>query len=91
MCVCVCLFRYLLTSRARFPFSIFVDDFEIYSCSIDNSMRLYDIRMGKMMSYNMHSSILSMDITNDRNYVCVYLIDNTIKLVEKNSGKKQTR
>ncbi|SCN62202.1 mitogen-activated protein kinase organizer 1, putative [Plasmodium chabaudi adami] len=65
---------------------IFVDDFEIYSCSIDNSLRLYDIRMGKMMSYNMHSSILSMDVTNDRNYVCVYLIDNTIKLIEKNSG-----
>ncbi|KAI4841301.1 mitogen-activated protein kinase organizer 1 [Plasmodium brasilianum] len=65
---------------------IFLDEFEIYSCSIDNSLRLYDLRMGKMMSYDMKSSILSMDLTNDRNYVGVNLIDNSIKLIEKNSG-----
>ncbi|SBT31060.1 mitogen-activated protein kinase organizer 1, putative [Plasmodium ovale wallikeri] len=65
---------------------IFVDDFEVYSCSIDNSLRLYDLRMGKMMSYDMKSPILSIDVTNDKNYFCVNLIDNSIKLVEKNSG-----
>ncbi|KNG76005.1 mitogen-activated protein kinase organizer 1 [Plasmodium falciparum IGH-CR14] len=63
-----------------------VDDFEVYTCSIDNILRIYDLRMGKLMSYDMKSSILSIDITNDKNYFCVNLIDNTIKLVEKNSG-----
>ncbi|CRG98495.1 mitogen-activated protein kinase organizer 1, putative [Plasmodium relictum] len=65
---------------------IFIDEFEIYSCSIDNILRLYDIRMGKLLTYNMKSSILSIDVTRDKNYFCVNLIDNSIKLVEKNSG-----
>ncbi|CRG93093.1 mitogen-activated protein kinase organizer 1, putative [Plasmodium gallinaceum] len=65
---------------------IYIDDYEIYSCSIDNILRLYDLRMGKMTSYNMKSSILSIDVTKDRNYFCVNLIDNSIKLIEKNSG-----
>ncbi|GAW79001.1 mitogen-activated protein kinase organizer 1 [Plasmodium gonderi] len=65
---------------------ILVDDFEIYTCSIDNLLRLYDLRMGKILSYDMNSSILSIDVSNDKNYFCVNLIDNSIKLVEKNGG-----
>ncbi|GAB64504.1 mitogen-activated protein kinase organizer 1 [Plasmodium cynomolgi strain B] len=65
---------------------IFVDEHEIYTGSIDNWLRVYDLRMGKLLSYDMRSSILSIDVTNDRNYFCVNCIDNSAKLVEKNSG-----
>ncbi|SBO25448.1 mitogen-activated protein kinase organizer 1, putative [Plasmodium knowlesi strain H] len=65
---------------------IFVEEHEIYTGSIDNWLRVYDLRMGKMLSYDMKSSILSVDVTNDRNYFCVNCIDNNVKLVEKNSG-----
>ncbi|VWU49627.1 mitogen-activated protein kinase organizer 1, putative [Hepatocystis sp. ex Piliocolobus tephrosceles] len=65
---------------------IYVDEHEIYTCSIDNSLRVYDLRMGKIMTHDMKSSVLSIDVTNDKNYFCVNLINNSIKLVEKNSG-----
>lgn len=65
---------------------IFVTEFEVYSCSTDNILRCYDLRMGKMMDYDLKSPILGIDVTNDGEYFCASLIDNSIKLVEKNSG-----
>lgn len=65
---------------------IYLNELELYTCSTDKILRCYDIRMGKLRSYDMKEAILSIDVTNDGEYFCANLIDSSIKLVEKNSG-----
>ncbi|KAG6459861.1 hypothetical protein O3G_MSEX011652 [Manduca sexta] len=67
--------------------SIQVTDHEILTCSVDNHVRLYDIRMAKMISDYIGHIITYGSMTRDGQCYVLSCNDNTIKLFDKDSGE----
>ncbi|KAL9653939.1 hypothetical protein ABK040_014152 [Willaertia magna] len=62
-------------------------NYEILTGSVDGSIRIYDIRMGKLKTDPFYSSIGHISLTNDNKCYSVTCLDSTIKLIEKDTGK----
>ena len=86
-----------LKSQTREPIQTFIDagdsvskvistTNQIISISIDGFIRVYDIRVGKMMKYNLMVSLNGIDISSDGNIVCVSGVDDCLRLIEINTG-----
>lgn len=67
--------------------SIQVTDHEILTCSVDCHARLYDIRIGKMISDYIGEVITYGSMTHDGQCYVLSCSDGTIKLFDKDSGE----
>lgn len=67
--------------------SIEVNNCEVLTCSVDCHVRLYDIRMGKMISDYIGHIITFGSLTRDGQCYILSCTDNTIKLFDKDSGE----
>ena len=80
--------------------SIFVASYEILSGSIDEHVRTYDIRAGRLRTDNIGSMltsqgslltkigpISSVSLSHDERVLLVSSLDNTIRLFDKDDGK----
>ncbi|KAF9416876.1 hypothetical protein HW555_005879 [Spodoptera exigua] len=67
--------------------SIQVTDHEVLTTSVDSHVRLYDIRVGKMISDYIGHIITYGNLTRDGQCYILSCADNTIKLFDKESGE----
>lgn len=67
--------------------SIQVTDHEVLTCSVDCHVRLYDIRMGKMVSDYIGHIVTYGSMTHDGQCYILSCADSTIKLFDKDSGE----
>ncbi|KAJ2942397.1 hypothetical protein O0L34_g16002 [Tuta absoluta] len=67
--------------------SIQVTNNEILTCSVDCHVRLYDIRVGKMISDYIGHIVTYGSLTHDGQCYILSCNDNTIKLFDKDSGE----
>lgn len=67
--------------------SIQITDHEIMTCSVDCHVRLYDIRLGKMISDFIGHIITYGSLTHDGQCYILSCNDNTVKLFDKDSGE----
>ncbi|XP_050678535.1 WD repeat domain-containing protein 83 [Leptidea sinapis] len=67
--------------------SIQVTDHEVISTSVDCHTRLYDIRVGKMVSDYIGSIITHGSLTHDGQCYVLSCSDSTVKLFDKDSGE----
>ncbi|XP_013163332.1 PREDICTED: WD repeat domain-containing protein 83 [Papilio xuthus] len=67
--------------------SIQVTNNEILTCSVDCHVRLYDIRVGKMISDYIGQIVTFGSITHDGQCYVLSCADSTIKLFDKDSGE----
>jgi mitogen-activated protein kinase organizer 1 len=87
-----------LKSHSREPIQTLIDssdsisrvlcnDNQITSISVDGNLRIYDIRIGKLLKYNLNVTLNGIDISSDGNYYCISGIDDCIRFIEISSGK----
>ncbi|XP_049884326.1 WD repeat domain-containing protein 83 [Pectinophora gossypiella] len=67
--------------------SVQVTDHEIFTCSVDCHVRLYDIRVGKMTSDYIGHIVTYGGLTHDGQCYILSCNDNTLKLFDKDSGE----
>ncbi|XP_047522752.1 WD repeat domain-containing protein 83 [Pieris napi] len=67
--------------------SIQVTDHEVLTTSVDCHTRLYDLRIGKMISDYIGSIITHGSLTHDGQCLVLSCSDGTIKLIDKDSGE----
>ncbi|XP_045489091.1 WD repeat domain-containing protein 83 [Pieris rapae] len=67
--------------------SIQVTDHEVLTTSVDCHTRLYDLRIGKMISDYIGSIITHGSLTHDGQCFVLSCSDGTIKLIDKDSGE----
>ncbi|XP_028035019.1 WD repeat domain-containing protein 83 [Bombyx mandarina] len=67
--------------------SLQVTDHEILTTSVDSHVRLYDIRMGKMISDYIGHIVTFGSLTRDGQCYILSCTDNSIKLFDKDSGE----
>lgn len=67
--------------------SIQVTDHEVLTTSVDCHTRLYDLRIGKMISDYIGSIITHGSLTHDGQCYVLSCSDGTIKLIDKDSGE----
>ncbi|CAH0404043.1 unnamed protein product [Chilo suppressalis] len=67
--------------------SIQVTDHEILTCSVDCHVRLYDIRVGKMLSDLIGQIVTFGNLTHDGQCYVLSCVDGTVKLFDKDSGE----
>lgn len=67
--------------------SIQVTNHEILTCSVDSHVRLYDIRVGKMISDFIGSTITYGSLTHDGQCYVLSCSNSTVKLFDKDSGE----
>ncbi|KAG9232443.1 WD40-repeat-containing domain protein [Amylocarpus encephaloides] len=61
-------------------------EYEILSGSVDGRTRCYDVRMGKLETDVMGTSVTSLSRTRDGNGYLVGGLDSSIRLMDRNSG-----
>jgi mitogen-activated protein kinase organizer 1 len=67
--------------------SVFLNDYEIISCSVDGHLRTHDVRNRTVVHDYINRSLSSVSISNDKNCVLVSCLDSTLRLVDKLSGE----
>ncbi|KAK3091435.1 hypothetical protein FSP39_019863 [Pinctada imbricata] len=67
--------------------SIQVSDHEILTGSADGCIRRYDLRTGKMIKDCIGNSVSSVTFTRDGQCVLVSTLDDSIKLMDKDTGE----
>ena len=64
-----------------------VDDYILYTASIDGRIRTYDIRKGKLITDHVMESLTNISISIDKNCILVSCLDNSLKLFDTSSGE----
>ena len=59
----------------------------VISSSIDGKVRNYDLRMGQLRVECISQPVTSVSFTKDGQCVLVSTLDNTIRLLDKDSGE----
>ncbi|XP_066594428.1 WD repeat domain-containing protein 83 isoform X2 [Prorops nasuta] len=67
--------------------SIRISDHEILSASFDGKIRRYDIRVGQLSTDNMGDAVTCASFTRDGQCVLVSCADESIKLIDKDTGE----
>ncbi|KAJ3223925.1 Eukaryotic translation initiation factor 5A [Clydaea vesicula] len=67
--------------------SVDLSDTEILAGSIDNFVRIYDLRQGKMIEDNLGHPVTSATFSGDGQCVLASTLDSTIQLLDKESGE----
>lgn len=66
--------------------SLTVSDHEILTGSVDGYVRVYDIRQGKLQEDCIGESITSVTFSSDGQCILASSLDNTIRLIDKETG-----
>ena len=66
--------------------SIDVADVAIVSGSVDGSVRVYDVRMGKMKEDYLKDPVTSVSFSHDHNCVLASTLNSTIRLLDRDTG-----
>ncbi|XP_023230264.1 WD repeat domain-containing protein 83-like [Centruroides sculpturatus] len=67
--------------------SLHVSDHEILTGSLDQHVRRYDLRKGEMYSDHLGKSVTCVNFTKDGQCILVSCLDNTLKLLDKETGE----
>ncbi|XP_053622534.1 WD repeat domain-containing protein 83 [Plodia interpunctella] len=67
--------------------SIQVTNYEVLTCSVDCHVRLYDLRVGKMISDYIGHVVTYGSLTHDGQCYILSCSDGTVKLFDKDSGE----
>lgn len=59
----------------------------MFSRSVDCNVRRYDIRIGKMMADHIGQPVTSVTLSKDGQCILVSSLDNTIRLLDKETGE----
>mmetsp|Transcript_35402 Transcript_35402/g.78580 ORF Transcript_35402/g.78580 Transcript_35402/m.78580 type:complete len:317 (+) Transcript_35402:80-1030(+) len=60
---------------------------EIVGCSVDGTLRRFDIRMGRVYIDSLHHPVTSLAISHDGMCILAACLDSTLRLLDKSSGE----
>ena len=60
---------------------------EIIASSVDGFLRVYDLRMQRLLKFEFAAPINSFDIGLDPNFVAVSSLDSTVNLIDISDGQ----
>mmetsp|Transcript_7266 Transcript_7266/g.17453 ORF Transcript_7266/g.17453 Transcript_7266/m.17453 type:complete len:309 (+) Transcript_7266:170-1096(+) len=60
---------------------------EILACSVDGTVRRFDVRMGALYTDELHVPVTHLALSNDGNCVLANCMDSTLRLLDKESGE----
>ena len=67
--------------------SVEINDCEILCGSVDGFIRLYDIRVGRVIQDNTTFPVTNISYSHDKNCILVSNLDSTLRLLDKDSGE----
>ena len=65
---------------------VIMTESEVITSSVDGFIRVYDLRMQRLLKFEFSSPINSFDLGLDSNFVAVSSLDSTVNLIDITDG-----
>jgi len=66
---------------------VMVIETDVVASSVDGRIRTYDVRMGRLLTDVINQPVTWMCLSNDRNCILITCLDDTLRLLEKQTGE----